>query len=518
MMITFLCGLCVDVLEVEPTKVGEMTRSKYTLIAVVLVALMTLAPILAFGSFHVSQAQPVTITIGALLPLTGDLQSYGERAAAAVQFAVDEMNQYLEQQNAWFRLQLVIEDTQTKPDVAVQKFSNLAAQGIKFIVGPMTSAEVKKIKDLANQQNVLIISPSSTAIELAIPGDNVFRFCPADDVQSKAIAKVLEDAGIKVAIIVNRADTWGEGLKDATKQASESKGITIESVYSYNAESPNFASIVTQLNNDVQNLLKQYKPNEVAIVVIGFNEVAQLFTTANKYPDLKEVPWYGSDGTALLTEITSDPVVAGFAEATLFLNPIFSPASTAVQEKVKQAVVEKLGTEPDAYSYAAHDAVVAITMAILQAGETNDMDQLVNQVKQLIPQVTTSDEFAQFAATGKFPLNDAGDRATADYDWWLVASVSGGYKWVKAGTYKGLEDANDFIAMDAFNGKTYLEIFQETFAPAPATTTTTAPATTAPAAETETTTTAAGGVSTGLIVAVIIIIIVVAAAFLYSRK
>ncbi len=158
-------------------------------IGALLLAVALIAPIfLSTPALYTAAAQPTTITIGALLPLTGDLQSYGVRAQAAVQVAVEDVNAYLESKNAWFRFELKVEDTQTKPDVAVQKFNSLVAQGIKFIVGPMTSAEVKKLKDLADQNNVLIISPSSTAIELKIAGDNVFRFCPTDDVQSKAIA------------------------------------------------------------------------------------------------------------------------------------------------------------------------------------------------------------------------------------------------------------------------------------------------------------------------------------------
>ncbi|MCE4620625.1 MAG: ABC transporter substrate-binding protein, partial [Desulfurococcales archaeon] len=102
-------------------------------IALVMALLFIAAPVLA--GVASAQQQPVTIKIGALLPLTGDLQSYGERAQAAVEFAVQEMNQYLKEKNAWFRLQLIVEDTQTKPDVAVQKFSSLVAQGVKFIVG-----------------------------------------------------------------------------------------------------------------------------------------------------------------------------------------------------------------------------------------------------------------------------------------------------------------------------------------------------------------------------------------------
>ena len=484
--------------------------------ALMLIAMMLIAPIVA--AVATAQQEPVTITIGALLPLTGDLQSYGERAKAAVEFAVDQMNNYLEQENAWFRLQLVVEDTQTQPDIAVQKFNNLVAQGIKFIVGPMTSAEVKSLKDLANQQNVLIISPSSTAIELAIPDDNVFRFCPADDVQSKAIGTLVDELGIKSVVIIYRDDTWGDGLRQATEQVLADKGIEVANVYSYNPESPGFATIVSNVNNDVKNLLNEYKTNEVAVIVIGFNEVKDLFLEARKYPDLSKVLWVGSDGTALLTEIVDDPNSGKFAKEVMFINPIFSPAATDVQQQVAAYVEQELGTQPDAYSLAAHDAVVAITLALLQAGPMEDPDQMVNTVKQLLPDITTSDEFAQFAATGKFPLNDAGDRATADYDWWVVVEKQENeYDWAKAGTYKGLDDANEWIQVAELGGKTFPEAFNEKFAPAPAEET--APAETGQGAGAEQTTTVQEeGGNTGLIAAAIIVIIIIAAAAFFLKK
>ncbi len=470
--------------------------------AFLLAALMLLAPALAAVTVH---AQPITIKIGALLPLTGDLQSYGVRAQAAVQVAIDEMNQYLEQQNAPFRLDVVIEDTQTKPDIATQKFNSLVAQGIKFIVGPMTSAEVKSVKDLANSQNVLVISPSSTAISLAIPGDNVFRFCPADDVQSKAIGALAQDLGIKAVVIINRADTWGEGLKDATKEVLQSKGVTVKNVYSYDPENPQFGSIANSAYNDVKDLLNSYPSNQVAVVVIGFNEVAQLFKSASNYPELGKVLWIGSDGTALLNEIVSDPLSAQFAEQVLFINPIFSPAKTSVQQQVADKIKQLVNQEPDAYALAAHDAVVALALAILDASNSgvdlNNADALVNYVKQKLPDITQSDQFGQFAATGKFPLNDAGDRATADYDLWVVMkNESGsGYKWVKVGQYKGLEDKVVFEKLP--NGKTFKDLFNERFQAA------------------ATTTAAEKKGNTGLIVgAIIVIIIIIAIAWLASRR
>ncbi|MEB3859752.1 MAG: ABC transporter substrate-binding protein [Desulfurococcales archaeon] len=425
-------------------------------VAVALIAILALAVAVPAVISPSAQAQ-TTIRIGGLLPLTGDLQSYGVRAQAAVEVAVESVNAFLEEQNAWFRFELVVEDTQTKPDVAVSKYNSLVAQGIKFIVGPMTSAEVKKLKDLATQQNVLLISPSSTAIELAIPGDNVFRFCPADDVQSQAVASLLRDFGISGVVMINRADTWGEGLKNAIVERLDALNIEVRNVYSYNPESPDFPGIAAQANSDVEELIAKYGANKVAVIAIGFSEIVSLFSEASAYPTLSKVFWVGSDGTANLAEFLKDPIASSFAESTLFINPIFSPARTSVQEKVIEAVKAKIGEEPDAYAMAAHDAVWALALAFLQVGPTDDVDELVNKAKELIPQIVESDEFAQFAATGKFPLNDAGDRATADYDWWIIR----GGEWVKVGVYKGIEDANEWIQLP--EGETFPELVKETF-------------------------------------------------------
>ena len=503
------------------------------LLALALTALIAL-PAAAGLLSGVAEAQPETIVIGALLPLTGDLQSYGVRAKTAVQYAVEDMNQLLEERDAWFRLELVVVDTQTKPDVAVQQLNSLIAQGIKFVVGPMTSAEVKKIKDLADANNVLVISPSSTAIELAIPGDNIFRFTPADDVQSKAVGALARELGIRGVVIINRADTWGEGLAKATREVLEAAGIEVRNVYSYNPESPNFSAIAASAADDVRALVEQYGRDKVAVIAIGFKEVVQLFKQAANYKELREVAWFGSDGTANLSEFIDDPVAARFAVETLFINPIFSPSATEVQERVKERMLQDLGEEPDAYSYAAYDAVVAITLALLQTGPMESLDELVNATKELLPQITESDEFAQLAATGKFPLNDAGDRATADYDWWIVAEVEGKPQWVKIGVYRGLQDANEWIEIPGI-GELYPDLFRKKFAPMmeepqpreePAEETTPAeereeatpereeatPAPEQPAEEAE-----EGANMTLLVAAVVLIVIIAAAAFYFLR-
>jgi branched-chain amino acid transport system substrate-binding protein len=498
------------------------------------IALTTvLASLAAIGT--PATAQPKTITVGALLPLTGDLQSYGLRAKAALEVALEDINKYLEEKGAWFRLELIIEDTATKPDIAVSKFSTLVAQGIKFIVGPMTSAEAKKLKDLADEKNVLLISPSSTAVELAIPGDNLFRFCPNDKVQSKVVAKLVEDLGIKAVLIIVRADTWGLGLKDGIiEELKKIGGIEIATPIEYHPEAPNFPAIAAQADTVVRSLIDKYGRDKVAVVLIAFSEAAELFKQAAGYESLRSVLWIGSDGTAKLSEIVADPISAKFSEQVLFINPIFSPAVTEKQREVAERVKAKLGEEPDAYSYAAHDALWAIALALLRIGPVEDPDEMVNKVKELLPEITVSEEFAKVAASGAFPLEPSGDRATADYDMWMPMTVAGKVQWVKVGIYIGAKNAFEWIEVE---GKTFPEMFRERFVapvkptptptptpapPAPVVTPTPTPTPTpvAPAPSPTPTPTPAPAGPSPLLVALIgvIIIIIIAAVVLLARR
>ena len=489
-----------------------------------------IVPVIAPVAF--AAEKPVTITIGALLPLTGDLSDYGARQKATLEVAVQDMNKYLEEHNAWFRLRLVVEDTATQPDQAVQKFNALVARGIKFIIGPMSSAEAKKVKDLATQQNVLLISPSSTADELAIPGDNLYRFCSPNAVEAEALVKLMQDLGIKGIVLIVRADTWGEDLKKAIMENADKAGIKYKPALEYNPESPNFGAIAAQAKTYVEELAKEYGKPHVAVVVLAFKEAVQLMTEAANYKALRDVLWIGSDATAKLASISQDPVVRQFAKETLFINPLYSPAATENQKKIAEKVKAMIGDVPDAYSYAGYDAVVAIALALMKAPPDirNDPDKLVDFVKkQLDNGLTMSDEFAKLSATGKFPLSKAGDRATADFDWWIVYDFNGKWDWYLVGKYLGLQRVNKWYKI---NGVTYPELVKQKFGGAAATTTqapktttqqTTTqqpPQTQAPATTQQTTTTKKGGSNTGLIagIAIVVIIVVIGAALALRKK
>lgn len=376
-----------------------------------------------------------TIVIGGLLPLSGGLGSFGKHSKVAMELAASEVNDFFASLGIDAKVELRIEDTETKPEVCLEKLQALHAAGVKFFVGPMSSGELSTIKEYAGANKLLIVSQSSTAPALAIPGDFVFRLCPDDTKQGPAIARTVYDSGVEHLIIVYRQDTWGEGLKSAVKEAFEKLGGVVEDVIGYPKDAKDFSAEASTLNSKVSQLISKYGADSVGVNLIAFEEAVQFFIAASEYESLKKVRWFGSDGTALSSELIKDQNrrAAAFAAEVKFLNTIFTPTSSPKFEKVKEHVERTLGETPDAYAYSAYDAVWLIALSVLAAGKPDPV-----AVKQVLPKVAE----LYFGAAGWTKLNEAGDLGVANYDLWVPKEVEPGkFGWVKAGTYVGATDS-----------------------------------------------------------------------------
>ena len=80
------------------------------------------------------------------------------------------------------------------------------------------------MKDYADKNGILLVSPSSTAPSLAVPGDNIFRFVPDDTHQAQAISKKMWQDGVRVVVPMWRTDVYGNDLLNSTKYNFEMLG------------------------------------------------------------------------------------------------------------------------------------------------------------------------------------------------------------------------------------------------------------------------------------------------------
>jgi len=360
------------------------------------------------------------IVIGALLALTGEGSSLGEASKAALEIAVNDTNEYLASIGSEMRMRLIIEDTKTDPAVALEKLQNLSKEGVKIVIGPAASAEVEEVKAYADENDILLISHASTATSLAIPGDNVFRFCTDDSYQAAAIANRMWNEGVRVLVPMWRGDVWGDDLTNATNESFNALGGTVVDGVRYNVSTVNFSTAIDSLNSTVVEATAQYG-DVVAVYLVSFEEVVPIFIEAQNQSNLSNVSWYGCDATALNKELVQNDQAARFAVRTGFECPLTGCELAAETGPVMMEIKEKLGRTPETYAIVAYDALRAITYAYQTTGETDDIEALKEAVVKATGVYYGSEDWSI--------LNKAGDRKYGNYDFWVVVEAEGTFMW-----------------------------------------------------------------------------------------
>jgi branched-chain amino acid transport system substrate-binding protein len=375
------------------------------------------------------------IPIGALLPLTGALATYGAQCKEAFLLAVDDVNAWLQQLGKPWRLKPVIEDTGVDPVKALNKLMDLAARGVKVVIGPMASSEVKNIKSFADTNKILVISQSSTSMELALPGDFIYRFTAPDKYQGIAIAHILWERGVRYVIAMWRGDTWGDGLKNYTKAefmkiCSGAGGGNCGFVdgIRYDPKATEFSVEVAKLADIVKSYVDKYGKDKVGVLAISFEEIANILTEAVKYSVLAEVKWQGSDGTYGTSKLAEDVTLAEFSVKTQFWNTMSAPGESPLRESVRQRILQRVGQEPIPYAYFTYDAVWAVALAISYTGKYDG-----EAIRDAIPLILKN----FIGASGHFELDENGDRATPDYTIATIVKIGDKYVWKDIGGYIG---------------------------------------------------------------------------------
>jgi ABC-type branched-subunit amino acid transport system substrate-binding protein len=293
-------------------------------VSALVLALLTIMAGVAGGSEHPpNQPHAREVLLGGLFSLTGNWATLGQTSAVAVEIAVDEVNRYLEGNAAGLRFRVAVVDTRLEPERALEEVRALHALGAQILIGPQSSAEVAYLKPYVDANGLLLVSHGSTAGNLAIPDDNVFRFTPSDVPEGVANSAMMWEDGIRTIVPVWRDDAGNAGLEAATRAAFSKLGGTALEGVSYDTATENFTATAAALRGQVERAIVAEGADHVAVYLAAFDEVVQLFATAAMDPVLGTVRWYGSNGVALSDALVSDPKAAAFAIRTGYPNPVF---------------------------------------------------------------------------------------------------------------------------------------------------------------------------------------------------
>jgi branched-chain amino acid transport system substrate-binding protein len=367
--------------------------------------------------------------IGVLIDLTGSASSVGENSQTSLQLARNDIQAWLFSVGLDTELSLVMEDTRTDTAIALERLKALSAHGIRMVIGPYSSPELAHVKQYADQHDILLVSPASVVASLAIADDNIFRFIPCDLVQEKATSALLTEDGIKWVIPVMRNDIWGHELLQSAAGKFTASGGGVAEALQYDISGNDIPEVVIRLNEAVGEALLTHSPEETGVYMLSFSEGTSILHAAGKLENLKKVRWYGSSAFGMNAGILADTAAASFAFSHGLPCTMYGLDESArhIWEPLKTRITNLLDRQPDAYAMTSYDALWVIVRTALALSN----DHSISRMKT----VFNNESNQYFGASGNTWLNDAGDRAFGNYDFWGIQPLAGGYVWTRLAWY-----------------------------------------------------------------------------------
>jgi ABC-type branched-subunit amino acid transport system substrate-binding protein len=200
-----------------------------------------------------ASAEPLNLTIGALLELTGPLSENGPSQEKAVNLAVQNANRAAAAAGIPITATVVSADVQGDPQAALSAARALVAKGATALIGPSITPESIAIANGLTIQKAITLWPVGTSMRLRTIKDNgtIFRTVPPDSLQAFALVAAVTDklggANGKLVSIAYRNEPYGEGLSKDFISAWQAKGGKVQGPVVFDPTQPTFDTEAQQI-------------------------------------------------------------------------------------------------------------------------------------------------------------------------------------------------------------------------------------------------------------------------------
>ncbi|MDP8925458.1 MAG: ABC transporter substrate-binding protein [Actinomycetota bacterium] len=294
----------------------------------------------------------LTLNLGTILPLTGDLSQFGSGMQQGAELAVNQINDC-----GTMQVQATYEDSGTNEQTAANAADKLIdTDNVSTIVGAASSRVSFAVIDPAAQAGVVQISPASTSPDFSDYEDGgfFFRTVPSDSLQGVVLAQIADEAGYQRVNVLALNDDYGQGIADVFSENFAGLGGEVGVNVPYDPQGTSFDSEVGQVAEG----------NPDAILLVAFPETGSIIMQAAAEQGLVgNIPFLFTDGLA-------DPGFPEAAGVSLAGERGTRPATEGPgADTFNSAFQEEYGEEPGTFSANTYDAVMLVSLAAAAGGD-----------------------------------------------------------------------------------------------------------------------------------------------------
>ena len=306
-----------------------------------------------------------SIKLGFSAGLSGLKSELGISGRNGAQLAVEEINR-----NGGIRgrkVELLVMDDKNNAETACVVDQKLAKQGVNIIIGHMVSSVAVDTVKNANENKILLISPTIATDELSHIDDNFIRVIASNKVQGYSLAKaVLRETTVRsIAIVYDENNaSFARIIKENFEVQMKDSGASVVATASFKNRS------------DFKNIISEVRESKAeGILLIASAIDAGMFCQQSRKQNLR-LPVFSPMWT-----MTNDFIQAGGADAegANLISQVDLENEEATYVEFQKEYQERYGESPSFSSVLSYDAVRVAAVAIQEAG-TDSSDQVKDAI------------------------------------------------------------------------------------------------------------------------------------------
>ena len=322
--------------------------------------------------------------IGVVLPLTGrHMFDFGEPVQKGLELALNEIN---DGQLAGTHLTFVVADSGSTVEGAVAAYNKLIHEdGVSVLLGPATSSMTKEAFPVAQENEVVAISPTSAARDLSAIGDYVFRIALTTDklIPNGIAATHAKLAYQNVATLYDEDDAFSRDGDTAVQETLAELNVNVLITETFNSGDTDFTEQLTRI--------KALNPDAIFLSSLS----------QEKAPVLIQAQELGITAQFIIRTFTENNVAASGEAAEGAIT--FVGWGKAVDTQINQEFIKNYS---DAYGIAPNNYVARAYTAlhVLAEGIRNAASHTSQDIRDALAQVSDFE-----TVFGTFSFDEVGD-------------------------------------------------------------------------------------------------------------
>ena len=330
---------------------------------------------LVAGFSPVSTAKAENIKVGAILAVTGGASFLGGPEARTLEMMVEEINAAGGINGN--KIDLIIKDSGANPEKAISFAKQLIEEEKVFaIIGPSTSGETMKIKNIAEEAQMILLSCAAAEVIVDPVAKYVFKTPQKDSHAVQKIYGTMKDLGISKIAVLTGNTGFGNAGKGQLEKIAPEFGIEILASEVYDKKSTDLSAVVAKLmaNKDIQ-------------AVVNWSIVpAQGILAKNMRQAGWDVPLFQSHGFGNIKYVEAGGAAAEgiiFPAGRLLVAEVLSDDNPqkALLLKYKNDYESKYEDQVSTFGGHAYDALTILVAAIEKAG--TDKEKVRDTIENL---------------------------------------------------------------------------------------------------------------------------------------